>query len=61
MLWGNNDDGQRGFIHQMGDAIEQVFRPTAKRQEMLLQQILTKLERENSGQESKKANGMIGK
>jgi hypothetical protein len=47
MLWGNSDDGQRGFIHQMGDVIEHVFRPTAKRQEMLLQQIITKLERDN--------------
>jgi hypothetical protein len=59
MLWGNTNDGQRGFIHQMGDVIEQVFRPAAKRQEMLLQQIITKLEQENSNQETKKLNGTV--
>ena len=37
MLWGNRNDGQRGFLYQMGDVIEHVFRPAAKRQEMLLQ------------------------
>ncbi|CAF0891844.1 unnamed protein product [Rotaria sp. Silwood1] len=56
MLWGNSSDGQRGFIHQMGDVIENVFRPTVKRQEMLLQQIITKLDRENSNHEVKKLN-----
>ncbi len=59
MLWGNTNDGQRGFIHQMGDVIEHVFRPAAKRQEMLLQQIITKLERENANQEAKKLNGKV--
>ncbi|UJR10460.1 hypothetical protein I4U23_014664 [Adineta vaga] len=54
MLWGNSNDGHRGFIHQMGDAIEQVFRPTAKRQEMLLQQIIDKLDRESGSQELRK-------
>lgn len=57
MLWGNSNDGQRGFIHQIGDVIEHVFRPTAKRQEMLLEQIITKLDRENSTQEEKKISG----
>jgi hypothetical protein len=52
-----SNDGQRGFIHQMGDVIEHVFRPTAKKQEMLLQQIIMKLDRENSNQETKKING----
>jgi hypothetical protein len=46
MLWG--DGQQRGFLHQVGDVIEHVFRPTAKRQEMLLQEIITKLDRESS-------------
>jgi len=45
MLWG--DGQQRGFLHQIGDVIEHVFRPTAKRQEMLLQEIITKLDRDN--------------
>lgn len=58
MLWGNGQDGQqRGFIHQIGDVIEHVFRPTAKRQEMLLEQIITKLDRDASSQELKKSNG----
>jgi hypothetical protein len=56
MLWG--DGHQRGFLHQVGDVIEHVFRPTAKRQEMLLQEIITKLDRENSNQEIKKLNGI---
>lgn len=59
MLWGNSNDGQRGFIHQVGDVIENVFRPTAKRQEMLLQQIIDKLDRENSNQELKKLKGKV--
>lgn len=59
MLWGNTSDGQRGFIHQIGDAIEQVFRPTAKRQEMLLQQIIEKLDRDNARQDLKKYNGTL--
>ena len=59
MLWGNTGDGQRGFIHQIGDAIEQVFRPTAKRQEMLLQQIIEKLNRDNARQDLKKYNGTL--
>ena len=46
MLWG--DGKQRGFLHQVGDVIEHVFRPTAKRQEMLLEEIITKLDRDNS-------------
>ncbi|CAF3403020.1 unnamed protein product [Rotaria socialis] len=58
MLWGNSSDGQRGFIHQMGDVIENVFRPTSKRQETLLQQIINKLDRENSSHEAKKLNDM---
>ena len=63
MLWGNTNagHGQRGFIHQVGDVIEHVFRPTAKRQEMLLQQIITKLDRENSAQEAKKLSGKVKK
>jgi len=56
MFWG--DGQQRGFLHQIGDVIEHVFRPTAKRQEMLLQEIITKLDRENSDQEIKKINGI---
>jgi hypothetical protein len=55
MLWG--DGQQRGFFHQLGDVIEHVFRPTAKRQETLLQEIITKLDRENSIQDIKKLNG----
>jgi hypothetical protein len=47
MFWGDGQQ-QRGFLHQVGDVIEHVFRPTAKRQEMLLQEIITKLDRENS-------------
>lgn len=58
MLWGDRNEGQpRGFIHQIGDVIEQVFRPTAKRQEMLLEQIITKLDRDNGHHESRKHNG----
>jgi hypothetical protein len=57
MLWGDGQQ-QRGFLHQVGDVIEQVFRPTVKRQEMLLQEIITKLDRENSNQEIKKINGI---
>lgn len=57
MLWGNSNDGQRGFIHQMGDVIEHVFRPTAKRQEILLEQIITKLERDNVNHDEKQLNG----
>ena len=58
MLWGDGSEGQqRGFIHQMGDIIEQVFRPAAKRQEMLLEQIITKLDRDNANQEQKKSAG----
>ena len=51
MFWG---DGQqhRGVLHQVGDVIEQVFRPTIRRQETLLQQIVEKLDRsETTGQE----------
>jgi hypothetical protein len=59
MFWGNTNNGQqRGFVHQVGDVIEHVFRPTAKRQETLLQQIIVKLDREQSNQESKKLNGI---
>jgi hypothetical protein len=58
MLWGDGHEGQqRGFIHQVGDVIEHVFRPTAKRQEMLLEQIIGKLDRDATNQESKKADG----
>lgn len=56
MLWGDGQQ-QRGFLHQVGDVIEHVFRPTAKRQETLLHEILTKLDRENTNQELKKLNG----
>ena len=49
MFWGNGQDGrQRGFIHQIGDIIEEVFRPTTKRQELLLQQLIARLDRENN-------------
>lgn len=51
MFWGAGE--QRGLFHQVGDVIEQVFRPTAKRQEVLLQQIIEKLDRENSHQQTK--------
>ena len=58
MLWGDRNEGQqRGFVHQVGDVIEQVFRPTAKRQELLLEQIITKLDRDATNQESKKSHG----
>lgn len=58
MLWGDRNEGeQRGFVHQVGDVIEQVFRPTAKRQELLLEQIITKLDRDATNQESKKSSG----
>jgi len=46
MIWG--DGQQRGVLNQVGDVIEQVFRPTAKRQEMLLEKILTKLDRDEA-------------
>jgi hypothetical protein len=51
MFWG--DGQQRGFLHQVGDVIEQVFRPTAKRQEILLQQIIDKLDKDDSHQQPK--------
>ena len=54
MLWGNEQEGkQRGLFHQIGDVIEEVFRPTAKRQEILLQKIIEKLDRENADQDEK--------
>ncbi|CAF3648909.1 unnamed protein product, partial [Rotaria socialis] len=40
----------------MGDVIENVFRPTSKRQETLLQEIINKLDRENCSLEAKKLN-----
>ena len=55
MLWGKGQQN-RGFIHQIGDVIEQVFRPTARRQEMLLQEIISKLDRERSQQDFKTPN-----
>lgn len=51
MFWG--DGQQRGFFHQVGDVIEQVFRPTAKRQEMLLHQIIEKLDQDHVPQKTK--------
>lgn len=57
MLWGDGHQ-QRGFLYQIGDVIEHVFRPTAKRQEMLLQEILSKLERDNL---HRKTNGKNAK
>ncbi len=54
MFWGNEQ--QRGFLHQAGDVIEHVFRPTMRRQETLLQQIVTKLERDETNQEINKLN-----
>ncbi len=60
MLWGDGQQ-QRGFLHQLGDVIEHVFRPNAKRQEMLLQEIITKLDRENSTQDMKKISGITFK
>lgn len=50
MIWG--DGQQRGVFNQVGDVIEQVFRPTAKRQEMLLEKILTKLDRDEENQKT---------
>ena len=46
MFWGDGRQ-QRGFLNQAGDVIEQVFRPTMKRQETLLQQIITKLDHDD--------------
>lgn len=57
MLWGNGQQ-QRGFLHQIGDVIEHVFRPAARRQEMLLQEILAKLDRDNL---QRKCNGKNAK
>ena len=58
MFWGDRQEGkQRGFIHQAGDIIEEVFRPTVKRQELLLQQIISKLDRDNSATDSQHLNG----
>jgi signal recognition particle subunit SEC65 len=54
MFWG--DGKQRGFLHHAGDVIEHVFRPTAKRQELLLQHIITKLDREDVNQDATKLN-----
>jgi len=51
MFWG--DGQQRGFLHHVGDIIEQIFRPTSKRQEMLLEQIIHKLNRDDSHQQLK--------
>ena len=58
MLWGDGQQ-QRGFLHQAGDVIEHVFRPTMKRQETLLQQIITKLDRDDRPQHSHKSNGKV--
>ncbi|CAF3663723.1 unnamed protein product [Rotaria socialis] len=44
----------------MGDVIENVFRPTSKRQETLLQEIINKLDRENCSLEAKKLNDYDG-
>ena len=58
MFWGDRQEGKsRGFIHQAGDIIEEVFRPTVKRQELLLQQIISKLDRDNSTADSQNLNG----
>jgi len=57
MFWG--DGQQRGVLHQVGDIIEQVFRPTAKRQEILLQQIMDKLDRDNPQQQQSKLTNNI--
>lgn len=57
MLWGDGHQ-QRGFLYQIGDVIEHVFRPAARRQEMLLQDILTKLDRDNL---QRKSNGKNAK
>ncbi len=51
IFWGDGQQ-QRGILHQLGDVIEQVFRPTTKRQEALLQQIIEKLDRKETHQES---------
>jgi hypothetical protein len=52
MFWG--DGQQRGFLHQVGDVIDQVFHPTVKRQEILLQQIIHKLDGNDKHPESQK-------
>ncbi|CAF1323989.1 unnamed protein product [Adineta steineri] len=52
MFWGN--EGQRGILHQAGDVIEHVFRPTMKRQETLLQQILTRIDQSDMNHETNK-------
>lgn len=45
LLWGDGKDGRkRGFVYQLGDIIEEVFRPAARRQELLLQKIIVKLD-----------------
>jgi hypothetical protein len=49
MFWGDGQQ-QRGVIHQIGDVIEQLFRPTIKRQEILLQEIINKLDPESPKQ-----------
>ncbi|CAF1379835.1 unnamed protein product [Adineta ricciae] len=66
MFWGDGQQ-QRGFLNQAGDVIEQVFRPTMKRQETLLQQIITKLDHDDvqkphsddSSQNSKESSNNI--
>jgi hypothetical protein len=48
ILWGKEQEGKRnGFLHQVGNVIEEVFRPTAKRQELLLKKIIDKLEHDD--------------
>ena len=51
MFWGDGRQ-QRGVLHHVGDVIEQVFRPTIRRQETLLQQIVEKLDHSETSQTS---------
>ncbi|CAF1342892.1 unnamed protein product, partial [Didymodactylos carnosus] len=53
LIWGDSDGqhGQKGLITHIGDAFQQIFRPTAKKQEVLLQAIIDKLDNINNTKE----------
>ncbi|CAF0791818.1 unnamed protein product [Didymodactylos carnosus] len=46
LFWGGSDgqQGQKGLISHIGDAFQQIFRPTARKQELLLQKIVDRLD-----------------